>query len=52
VTNYRPILLLTEISKVFETDVYHRLNLDFKLHNISTSEQYGFRKGVSNGNAN
>jgi hypothetical protein len=50
-TNYRSISLLTAISMVFETAMYHRLNHHLQVHNILVSEQYGFRKGMSADNA-
>jgi hypothetical protein len=37
VTNYRPISLLTAISQVFETAMYHRLNHHLQVHNILVS---------------
>jgi hypothetical protein len=44
--NYRPICLLTTISKVFEKIMYNRLNHYLQSHKILAVEQYGFRKGV------
>ena len=49
--NYRPISLLTAISKVFVAAMYRRLNHNLQVHNILVSEQNGFRKGVSTDNA-
>jgi hypothetical protein len=45
--NYRPIYLLTAISKVFEKIMYNRLNHYLQIHKILAVEQYGFRKGLS-----
>ena len=36
--NYRRISLLTAVSKVFETAMYHRLNHHLQVHNILLSE--------------
>jgi hypothetical protein len=49
--NYRPISLLTAVSKVLETPMYHRQNHHLQVHNILLCEQYGFRKGMSTDNA-
>jgi hypothetical protein len=49
--NYGHMSLLTAISKVFQTAMYHRLNHHLQVHNILVSEQYGFRKGLSTDNA-
>jgi hypothetical protein len=45
--NYRPICLLTAISKVFVKIMYNRLNHYLQSHKILAVEQYGFRKELS-----
>ncbi len=42
-TNYRPISLLPNISKILEKVVYGRLNSFLSKHDILSSDQYGFR---------
>ena len=42
--NYRPISLLTSISKLFEKVVFTQLYDNFHKNNIFYSSQYGFRK--------
>ena len=42
--NYRPVSLLTSISKVFEKVVSTQLYEYFDKHNLFRSSQYGFRK--------
>ena len=46
-TNYRPISLLSPISKVFEKLIYCRLENFLTKHNIISTQQYGFREGHS-----
>jgi hypothetical protein len=46
VTNYRPISLLTSFSKIFETIIYSRTLDHLNRHNILSTEQYGFRRGL------
>ena len=41
--NYRPISLLSSISKVFEKVVFNQLTEYFKLNNLLFEGQYGFR---------
>jgi retron-type reverse transcriptase len=51
-SNYRPISLLTTLSKVFENVMYNRLSHYLKTNNnILVPEQFGFRKGMSTENA-
>jgi hypothetical protein len=45
--NYRPISLLTTISKILETVVFNRLSQHLQVNNILAPEQFGFRKCVS-----
>jgi len=45
--NYRPISLLPTFSKILERLVYNRLYQFLNSHNLLTSAQYGFRKGLS-----
>ena len=42
--NYRPVSLLTSISKIFEKVVFTQLYEYFDKYNLSYSSQYGFRK--------
>ena len=44
--NYRPISLLTSVSKILETIVFKRLVQHFESNNILTSTQFGFWKDV------
>jgi hypothetical protein len=50
-TNYRPISLLTNFSKVLEKVMYNRLSHHMHINNILVPEQFGFRKGTSTENA-
>ena len=51
VCNYRPISLLTSLSKLLEKIVYSRL-LDFlNIHNIISNSQFGFRQKHSTSHA-
>jgi Notch-like protein len=43
-SNYRPISLLTNFSKIFERVMYARLYQHVQLNNIIAPEQYGFSK--------
>ena len=47
VNNYRPISLLSSISKLFEKIIYQRLYNFFDEREILVKEQSGFRKGYS-----
>ena len=44
--NYRPISLLTSISKILKSIMFKRLVQHFESNNILTSAQFGFRKDV------
>ena len=46
-SNYRPISLLSSISKILEHFVFTRLNLFFEKNGIIPEFQYGFRSGRS-----
>jgi hypothetical protein len=50
-SNYRPISLLTTLSKIVEKVIYMRLLDHFYTHNILTRSQFRFRKNVSTTNA-
>ena len=50
-SNYRPISLLTAISKIFERITYSRLVQHFECNNYFTTAQYGFRKELHIENA-
>jgi hypothetical protein len=45
--NYRPISILCSISKIFEKVVALRLSEHLETNNLLTSNQHGFRKGLS-----
>jgi hypothetical protein len=47
ISNYRPISLLTSISKIFEKVIYRRLCKYLVNNNILTNEQFGFRENSS-----
>jgi hypothetical protein len=44
--NYRPISLLTSISKILETIMFERLDQHSESNKLFTSVQFGFRKDV------
>jgi hypothetical protein len=46
ISNYRPISLLTAVSKIFEKVIYKRES-DFLNSNILANEQFGFGKSLS-----
>ena len=46
-SNYRPISLLSSISKVFEKVIHNQIHCHFDSHNLFYISQYGFRKGFS-----
>jgi fructose-1,6-bisphosphatase/inositol monophosphatase family enzyme len=46
-SNYRPVSLLTALSKVFEKVIYARLYQHLNNHNILVNEQFGFRAQLS-----
>lgn len=43
-TNYRPISLISNLSKIFETLLKIRINSFLSTHNIINSHQFGFQK--------
>ena len=45
--NYRPISLLSNISKIFERIMYNRLESYLESQDIIFKHQFGFRKGYS-----
>ena len=48
ISNYRPISLLTAVSKVFEKLIYTRIHKHLIANNILTPHQFGFRAHHSN----
>ena len=46
-TNYRPISLLSTISKIFECVIYNQLYDHFVKNNLLSEQQYGFRANHS-----
>ena len=46
-TNYRPISVLTYLSKIFEKVLYGRINDYFTKNNLLSQQQYGFRNNHS-----
>jgi len=46
-SNYRPISLLTSLSKIFEKVIYNRLYDHVTCYEILAKEQYGFRNNYS-----
>ena len=49
--NYRPVSLLTSISKVFEKIIYKRFMKFFETNSIFAPTQYGFRRNCSTSHA-
>ena len=47
ITNYRPISMLSFMSKIYEKLIYSRLIKFFNHHNILYDLQFGFRSGTS-----
>lgn len=47
VTNYRPISLISHLTKIFEKILKKRLSSYLNRYNILSEKQYGFREGVS-----
>ena len=50
-SNYRPISLLTEFSKVIEKALYNRLIFHLNNNSLLNPQQFGFRKNLSTDNA-
>jgi len=51
VSNYRPISILSSITKMFKKLIHKRLNAFFCKHAVIAQTQYGFRSGLSTMNA-
>ena len=51
VNNYRPISMLTCLSKIFEKLIYMRLVLFFQKHSVIAETQYGFKNNKSTSHA-
>ena len=47
ISNYRPISLLSIVSKIFERAIYVRLFDFFESNEAFTNKQFGFRRGLS-----
>ena len=45
VTNYRPISVLSNLSKIFETLIYNRIKRFFHSYDLLSNKQFGFRDG-------
>jgi hypothetical protein len=50
-SNYRPISLFTNFSKVLVTVMHNRLNHYLQTNNLLAPEEFGFWKGMSTENA-
>jgi hypothetical protein len=50
-SNYRPISLLTSISKIFEKVIYNRLYQHIQCNKVLVKEQFGFRHALSTDDA-
>ena len=46
-SNYRPISVLSSISKIFERCIFNQLMFYFTNNNMISSKQYGFRPGFT-----
>jgi hypothetical protein len=46
-TNYRPISVLSNFNKIFETILHQRMSRFIEINNLLSKNQYGFRKGRS-----
>jgi len=46
-SNYRPISLLSSISKIFEKVIFNQVSKYFEINNLIFNNQYGFRKKYS-----
>jgi hypothetical protein len=51
ICNYRPMSLLTAMSKILYIMIFKRLEQHLQSKNILATEQFGFRKGVHIENA-
>ena len=47
IKNYRPVCSLSPFSKIFERIIYNRMIVFIDNNNILSSNQFGFRKGLS-----
>ena len=46
-SNYRPISILTNVNKIFESIIYSRIYSFLEKYNLFSPNQYGFRQGLS-----
>ena len=45
ISNYRPISVLNNLSKIFETLIYNRIKSFFHTYDLLSNKQFGFREG-------
>ena len=50
-TNYRPISIFSQISKIFEKLIYNRINNYLKKYHLISEKQFGFRQNSSTSHA-
>ena len=51
IEDYRPISLISSISKVFERIIYNRIEHHLNMNNVLGTNQFGFRRGHSTSHA-
>jgi hypothetical protein len=50
-SNYRPISILTSLTKIFEKEMYNRLVKHLNVYNLISNNQFGFRANTGTENA-